>query len=164
MLGISTETILITICCVLIIMLILYVVLFVMFRNMKNRYRQFMSGDDGKSLEKSIARRLDEIEGLKSDRETMLKRLDALEANELFAYRKVALLKYDAFQEMGGKLSFSLCMLDGNEDGFLLTSMHSSREGCYTYVKEIINGEAFVLLSEEEKKTLEEAKAKGMAK
>ena len=89
--------------------------------------------------------------------------LDILEAKALCAYQKVALIKYDAFQEMGGKLSFTLCMLDGNEDGFLLTSMHSSREGCYTYVKEIIKGESFVLLSKEEKQALEEAKSKTFA-
>ena len=37
--------------------------------------------------------------------------------------------------------------------------MHSSKEGCYTYTKEVVNGEAFVILSEEEQQALEEAKA-----
>ena len=36
--------------------------------------------------------------------------------------------------------------------------MHSTREGCYTYIKEIIKGESFVVLSSEEKAALEEAK------
>ena len=122
-----------------------------------------MSGADAKSLEESIAKRLKDIEGLKEDRVKIMGRLNVLEAKALCAYQKVALLRYDAFQEMGGKLSFTICMLDGNEDGFLLTSMHSSREGCYTYVKEIIKGEAFVLLSKEEKQTLEEAKSKSIS-
>jgi len=122
-----------------------------------------MSGTNAKSLEESIAKRLEEIEGLKDDRTKIVERLNLLEAKSFGAYQKVALLKYDAFEEMGGKLSFTICMLDGNEDGFLLTSMHSNREGCYTYVKEIIKGEAFVLLSKEEKQTLEEAKAKSFS-
>ncbi len=163
MLGLSTETVLLTICCVLLVLLLLYVVIFVKYSNLNKKYKQFMSGTDGKSLEESIAKRLDEIEGLKEDRVKIMGRLDVLEAKALCAYQKVALLKYDAFQEMGGKLSFTICMLDGNEDGFLLTSMHSSREGCYTYVKEIIKGEAFVLLSKEEKQTLEEAKSKSIS-
>lgn len=163
MLGLSTETVLLTICCVLLVLLLLYVVLFVRYSNLNKKYKKFMSGTDGKSLEESIAKRLDEIEGLKEDRIKIMGRLDVLEAKALCAYQKVALLKYDAFPEMGGKLSFTICMLDGDEDGFLLTSMHSSREGCYTYVKEIIKGEAFVLLSKEEKQTLEEAKSKSIS-
>jgi len=160
MLGLSTETILLTISCILLVLLILYVVILVKHTNLCKKYNRFMSGSNGRSLEEAIARRLEEIEELKNDRTEMKGRLGILEAKSLCAYQKVALLKYDAFQEMGGKLSFTICMLDGNDDGFLLTSMHSSREGCYTYVKEIIKGEAFVLLSKEEKQTLEEAKAK----
>ena len=60
---------------------------------------------------------------------------------------------------MKGKLSFSLCLLDNENSGFILTSMHT-RDGCYTYLKEIIKGEAFVVLSSEEKRSLEEAKHK----
>jgi len=160
MAGLPNEKVLLTICCVLVVLLILYVVILVKYIGLNKRYQRFMSGETGKSLEESIGRRLADIEKLKEDRAKIMGRLDVLEAKALCAYQKVALLKYDAFQEMGGKLSFTLCMLDGNEDGFLLTSMHSSREGCYTYVKEIIKGEAFVLLSAEEKQTLEEAKAK----
>ena len=37
--------------------------------------------------------------------------------------------------------------------------MHSSREGCFTYAKEVVNGEAFVILSEEEQQALDEAKS-----
>ena len=161
--NLPIETTLLTISCVLLVLLILYIVIFAKYSGLNKRYKRFMSGANARSLEESIARRLEDIEGLKEDRTKILSRLDILEAKALCAYQKVALIKYDAFQEMGGKLSFTLCMLDGNEDGFLLTSMHSSREGCYTYVKEIIKGEAFVLLSKEEKQALGEAKAKAFA-
>ena len=72
-------------------------------------------------------------------------------------YQKSAIVKYDAF-EMGGKLSFALALLNEEDNGFILNSMHSSSEGCYTYIKEIINGESFIQLSKEEKQALEEAK------
>ena len=58
---------------------------------------------------------------------------------------------------MGGKLSFALALLNDKNNGFIINSMHSSREGCYTYVKEIINGESFVILATEEKEALEMA-------
>lgn len=160
MFGLSTETILLTICCVLLVLLLLYLVLFIKQSNLNKKYKRFMSGANARSLEESIAKRLEEIEGLKEDRVKIMGRLDILEAKALCAYQKVSLLKYNAFETTGGQLSFTLCMLDGNEDGFLLSSVHSSREGCYIYIKEIIQGESYKLLSEEEKQALAEAKSK----
>ena len=56
---------------------------------------------------------------------------------------------------MGGKLSFALALLNDNNSGFIINCMHSSREGCYTYIKEIIKGESFVILADEEKEALD---------
>ena len=110
--NLPLETTLLTISCVLLVLLILYIVIFVKYSNLNKKYKRFMSGANARSLEESIARRLEEIEGLKEDRTKILGRLDILEAKALCAYQKVALIKYYAFQEMGGKLSFTLCMLD----------------------------------------------------
>lgn len=57
---------------------------------------------------------------------------------------------------MGGKLSFAIALLDGKDSGFILNSMHS-RDGCYNYVKEIVNGQSYIELSEEEAESLEKA-------
>ena len=57
---------------------------------------------------------------------------------------------------MGGNLSFVLTMLNDQNSGWLLNAMHS-REGCYTYIKEIVNGKSYVELGEEEKESLERA-------
>ena len=72
------------------------------------------------------------------------------------SYQKLGIVKYDAFNEMGGKLSFALAMLDNNNTGWIINAMHS-REGCYTYIKEIINGESYIELAEEERQCLEKA-------
>ncbi len=55
---------------------------------------------------------------------------------------------------MGGKLSFSLALLDQKNDGFIINAMHS-REGCYTYIKEIVDGNSIIVLAEEEKNALD---------
>ena len=69
---------------------------------------------------------------------------------------KYGIVKYDAFEDMGGKLSFVLAMLDTKNTGFLLNAIHS-RENCFLYVKEIVNGESYVMLSEEEIEALKQA-------
>jgi hypothetical protein len=93
--------------------------------------------------------------------------LDANAANEKnikiifdkmkFTFQKVGLVKYDAFHEMGGKLSFSLALLNEKNDGFVINAVHS-REGCYTYIKEIVGGNSIIVLAEEEKEALKMAK------
>ena len=56
-----------------------------------------------------------------------------------------------------GKLSFSLAMLNESDNGFVLNAVHS-REGCYTYIKEIIDGNSIITLAEEEQEALKMAK------
>jgi len=141
----------------LLILLILVIVLFVKNGKLTRKYRVFMSGEDGKSLEKEIMQRFLQIDALTEGQDVLAKHIKEIDETLLLTYQKVGIVKYDAFQEMGGKLSFTLAMLNDENDGFIINSMHSSREGCYTYIKEIIKGESFVILSEEEKQALQRA-------
>lgn len=159
-LGLDMELVVLIILGVLIITILLLVISMVKQSKLTKKYDKFMRGSNGKTLEATILHRFDEIESLKEKNDTLSKAVAELTETVVGAYQKCGIVKYDAFKEMGGKLSFSLCMLNDYNDGIILTSMHSSREGCYTYVKEIIKGESFVLLSEEEKQALEEAKNK----
>lgn len=59
----------------------------------------------------------------------------------------------NAFQEMGGNLSFVLTMLDENNNGWVFNAMHS-REGCYTYIKEIVKRQKAIWNSEKKKESL----------
>ena len=73
-----------------------------------------------------------------------------------YCYQKLGVVKYDAFSQMGGQLSFCLALLNEKDDGFILNSVQSS-EGCYTYTKEVKKGECAITLGEEEKKALDQA-------
>ena len=126
------------------------------YNRLKNSYATFMKGKDGKSLEQSLKDKFEEAEAVlkftKQNRTEIRELNRKLETN----YQKVGIVKYDAFNEMGGKLSFALAMLDGNDSGWIINAMHS-REGCYTYVKEIVKGESYVELAEEEAEALDKA-------
>ncbi|MCR5753823.1 MAG: DUF4446 family protein, partial [Acetatifactor sp.] len=65
----------------------------------------------------------------------------------------LGIVKYDAFQQMGGQLSFSLALLDENDNGFIINSVHST-EGCYSYTKEIRHGKSEISLGKEEEQAL----------
>ena len=126
------------------------------YKRLKNSYSSFMRGKDGKTLEESMLDQLDSVDNLKAvvrqNRQDIKKISKILETK----YQKTGIVKYDAFYEMGGSLSFALTMLDGKNNGWVINAMHS-REGCYTYIKEIVNGESYIELSEEEAESLEKA-------
>ena len=139
------------------ILLVLLIINMVNQHKLKTKYKKFMSGVDGKNLEDRILTRFAEIDGLKEDSIRVHEDINKIKENLLITYQKVGVVKYDAFKEMGGKLSFVLALLDKNNNGIILNSVHSSREGCYTYLKEIIKGESFLELSEDERTALNQA-------
>ena len=128
----------------------------VSFNKLNKKYAAFMTGKEGRTLENVILKRFSEIDELKESNNSNRKLIDQINEELLFTYKKVGIVKYDAFNEMGGKLSFALAMLDKRNNGFIINAMHS-REGCYTYIKEIIKGESYITLGDEEKVALEQA-------
>ena len=155
-LGIDPAFILIFLLILIIVLFVLYVNVTLKYNRLKSSYNTFMMGKDGKTLEESMKERVEEIESIL--KVTKQNRMEIKEINKKLDrnYQKVGIVKYDAFNEMGGKLSFALAMLDGNNSGWVINAMHS-REGCYTYVKEILKGESYVELAEEEAEALDKA-------
>ena len=143
---------------IVIVAMVLSIGSLVKLKKMKRKYELFMNGKDAESLEPLILKRFQEIDDLKVANSKNTIDIKVIFEKLQFAYQKVGVVKYDAFNEMGGKLSFSLAMLDNRNNGYILNSMHS-REGCYTYVKEIVNGESYIDLGDEEKQALDQALA-----
>jgi hypothetical protein len=141
----------------LVLVLILTIIMMIKQNKLKNKYIKFMQGASGKELESILIERFTDIDILKQASSSIYNEIDLINENLLSTVQKVGVVKYDAFNEMGGKLSFVLALLDKNNDGFIMNSVHSSREGCYTYLKEIIKGESFLELSKEEKNALNHA-------
>ncbi len=139
------------------ILLIWVIILSAKQGKLKKKYNKFMTGSSGENLEAQVLARFADVDRLKEDTTNLYNELAKVKENLLITYQKVGVVKYDAFKEMGGKLSFVLALLDKNNNGILLNSVHSSREGCYTYLKEIIKGESFLELSEDERKALNQA-------
>ena len=156
-LGIHSDYVIIGLAAITVILLILYIVNVVQMAQLKKKYKIFMSGKNARNLEKTLIERLDQVDSLLEANATNEKNIQTLFSNMKFTFQKVGLVKYDAFNEMGGKLSFSLALLNEKDDGVVMNSVHS-REGCYTYVKEIIAGNSIIVLSPEEKEALDTAK------
>lgn len=138
---------------ILFIVLILLIVQMNKLDKMKKRLNKFMSGKDGKSLEQDIIALFEDNKFLKNNTEKNKKDIRVLYKNMESTFQKMGLVKYDAFSQMGGQLSFCLALLDENNNGFILNSVHST-EGCYSYTKEIKRGESALSLGKEEAEAL----------
>lgn len=138
----------------IIILFIIMIVQAVKLSKLSKKYKKFMGGKNAKSLEKDIMGLYEDNKFLKTSMEKNKKDIQTLYRKFGNVFQKIGIVKYDAFNQMGGQLSFSLALLDENDNGFILNSVHST-EGCYSYTKEIKNGMCDISLSEEEKQALD---------
>lgn len=141
------------------ILLILVIIQMVQLGNLKKKYRKFMGGKDVKSLEKQLEKIVEDNKYIVNISDENKKDIRTINKEKELCFNKVGIVKYDAFKQMGGMLSFSIALLNEKDNGFILNSVHSS-EGCYTYVKEIKSGLYDIDLSNEEKEALSQAMRK----
>ena len=142
-----------------IILAVVLIIVLCKLKTLKRRVDSLTRGKDTESMEDIIVSFLERVESLEEGEEITRAALNAIKENLKITYQKTGLVKYDAFREMSGALSYSLALLDKENNGILISSMYS-REGCYTYAKEIIKGESKINLSEEEAEALKQAVAK----
>lgn len=152
-LGIDSDYIILGLTGVIVILFIMIIVSLSKIGGLRKRYDTFMLGKDAKSLEDTLIKRLDQVDELMEANNKNEKKINHVVNCMKYSFQKVGMVKYDAFNEMGGKLSFSLALLNEDDDGFIINAVHS-REGCYTYIKEVIGGNSIITLAEEEKEAL----------
>lgn len=73
------------------------------------------------------------------------------------ALRHVAVVRYDAFGDMGGRMSFSAALVDDAGDGLVISSIHARGES-RTYAKGVVGGDSEVVLTPEEREALDAAR------
>lgn len=120
------------------------------------RLGRFMKGPDGASLEDAIIKMFEEHDLLMKDMQQDRKDIDDLYEKIRPMIQKVGVVKYDAFQQMGGNLSSAIVMLNEENNGFIINTVQSA-DGCYSYVKEISEGHPDIELGKEEQEAYDKA-------
>ena len=96
----------------------------------RRRYNMFMKGADGQSLERVFSQKLKEVDRLSRANKQSLEEVRGLKDMLSKSLTKYGIVKYDAFDDVGGKLSFAIALLDMNNTGFILNAIHS-RDNCF---------------------------------
>jgi hypothetical protein len=71
-------------------------------------------------------------------------------------YQKVGFMRFNPFDDAGGNISFALALLNAEDDGIVISSLHG-REGTRVYAKSVKAGESESQLTEEEKSAIKQA-------
>lgn len=144
--------------CLFLLTFILAIVALCKLAGLKKKYRSFMEGADGTSIEGLIKENLSSIDEIKNIELKNSESITDIYKKMQYVFQKVGIVKYDAFHEMGGKLSFAICMLDKLNNGYIVNVMHSNN-GCFAYIKEVKDGKPELELGAEEQKALNDAMA-----
>jgi len=99
---------------------------------------------------------LDYLKNLKQEIERISQELEIFKKQSKLSVQKIGIVRYNPFIESGGDQSFSIALLNSNDDGLVITSLYG-REGNRVYAKPIKNGQSEYLLSEEERKAIRQA-------
>lgn len=140
----------------IIILAIVVIVLTVRINWLTQRYDLFMRGKDCETMEDTIVeiyRKLQTMQNRDLANKDILKMISKNLAGSI---AKTGLVKYNAFNGMGGQSSFALALLTLENHGYILNAVHN-RNTCYVYIKTVTNGEPNETLGEEERRALEKA-------
>lgn len=146
------------------IMMILIVICFIMIAVNSSKISTIMDySEDGDIIGalKDYYNKVDDLSKTVNDASdaVLMSRLTNCENDSNISIKKIGIVNFDAFDDVTGKLSFSLAMLNNNNDGIILTSLYG-HNSCNTYLREVVSGETPIKLLDEEKESLEKAKSR----
>jgi hypothetical protein len=129
-------------------------------KKMRSGWTSLLEGTRGENLEHLLYDHLKERMAIQEQINGLSRQVSVLEESGLSAKRYVGLVRYDAFEDVGGSQSFALAVYDERGDGAIVTSV-VGRTDCRVYCKPLINGRSERSLSQEEQRAIQEAKNPG---
>ncbi|BCS82459.1 DUF4446 family protein [Anaerocellum diazotrophicum] len=132
-------------------------------KSLKKRFIELTSNQDFKNLEDIIRQTNEKVEYFEEVLKALTKSHRTLSENTKLCIKKVGIIRYDAFENVGSRLSFALALLDEFDTGVVINSIYS-REGCSVYAKPIENGISKYPLSAEEMQAIDIARKNYISK
>jgi hypothetical protein len=126
-------------------------------KKLKSRYNKFMNGLSDKNIEELLDYYINQVNNVASKNREIELHINGLERNLLNCLQKVGVVRFNAFDNVGSDLSFSVALLDSNDNGLVLSGIYA-RDSSSTYAKPVVNGKSRYPLSAEEIKAIDIAR------
>lgn len=153
----ETNTFLVILICINILLLIGYISNAIKLSKLRNGYKTFMSKlGNGKDIAEDLnnyIQRVEKVEEKEHEIENYCKNLDL---HMTSCIQKIGMVRYSAFKDTGSDLSFALALLNEKNSGVVLNGIYS-REMSNIYAKPVENGASSYTLSQEEKEAVAKA-------
>ncbi len=133
----------------IILLLIWNIIISVQLSGLKGKYKRFMRGATNKSIEQLIREYMESIDNTVNKVDVLSGELIHLKEQTDRCIQKCNIIRYNAFSDTGSDLSYSIALLDGYNNGVIISSIYGRNESV-TYAKPIDNGECRYPLSLEE--------------
>lgn len=126
-----------------------------------NRLLQWLSeGERLQDVKLLLSRQQTFMKDVDDNFSALRKELKEMREKQLETLQKVGFIRFDAFKDIGGELSFSLALLNGRNEGIVISSLHG-REGSRVYGKTVKDGSSSFPLSDEEREAINRALSGG---
>ncbi len=129
-------------------------------RKLQSRWKQIFDGARGDNVERMLLTHLRDRMEIEARLDTLDSQVSSLTTDMRSAKRFVGLVRYDAFEDVGGGQSFALAIYDEQGDGVIVTSV-VGRSDCRVYSKPLVRGRSERNLSQEEQRAIKEARESG---
>lgn len=150
------DSLLIGLVIVNLVMLIILVTNSVRLGKLKMRMSALLGDTGGNSLEEAIVSNHEQLSELRTEQQRLNQNIDNLSRQLKQMKAKTAIMRYNAFQETGSDLSFSVAIVDESGNGLVLTGIHSRNE-TQIYAKPLEQGQSKYPLSPEEVEVIQQA-------
>ncbi|MDB5085852.1 MAG: hypothetical protein JWN30_2738 [Bacilli bacterium] len=122
-------------------------------KKLNRRYELLLKGSTAENLEELLVEYTKEVKGLQHKYDACEKQLKTTTDTIKSKVGKIGVVRYNAYADGGNDLSFSVAMLDGQDNGVVLTSFYG-REDTRVYAKPLKDGGSVYPLTEEEKEAI----------
>lgn len=155
----NIEWVLIGMSVTILLALAIFIQINVRLSRMLKKYNVLMRGMDGRNLEEIIFDHVKRVDAAIVKVDNLDNQCRRLADNQQYCLQGVGIVRYNAFENTGSDLSFSIALLDAKDNGIVISSLFG-RDESRTYGKPIQNGKSSYLLTAEEQEAVQIAKRK----
>ena len=142
---------------IVIVLSVLYITSVINLKKLRTSYAKFMNKlGNGNNVEELIQNYIKKVEIVEARNEEIYSYCKILDKNLKKCTQKIGIVRYNAFNDVGSDLSFTLAILDDYNNGIVLNGIYA-RDSSNIYAKPVENGTSQYILSEEEKEAIDKA-------
>lgn len=124
---------------------------------LRTKYNRFMNGLSDRNMEELLEKCIESVDAVNSRNRDIELKINEIERNLLQCIQKVGIVRFNAFDNVGSDLSFSIALLDNNDAGIVISGIYA-RDSSSTYAKPVSSGKSKYTLSAEEIQAIDIAK------